>query len=57
MDLAASPMDGVLTPGWLNCRPKCASERDLAADDIPPLFKEPGLVEASLPLMRRLAEG
>lgn len=57
MDLAASPMDGVLTRGWYDCRPRGTSRRYLAADGLPPFCREPGLLETSLSLMRRLAKG
>ena len=57
MDLAASPMNGVLTPGRYDCRPAGASERWLALDGLPPFFKELGRLKVSLSLTRRLAEG
>ena len=57
MDLAASLIDGVPTPDWLVWRLRGASGWYLAADGVPPFFREAGLLEASLSLMRRLAEG
>lgn len=57
MDLAASPIDGVLTAGRYDCGPRGPSERLLAIDGLPPFVIEPGLLKTSLSLMRRLAEG
>lgn len=57
MDLAASLIDGVPTPDWLVWRLRGASGWYFAADGVPPFSREAGLLEASLSLMRRLAEG